>query len=159
MRLNATMVIAALALFAATQGPAFAASSSDLAMAVAFSDLDAARAALDAGADANAVNDHGDTMLQEAASKSPEMVKLLLDHHANVDARDSSGGTALLQCALYASTGFYDATAVAEVLIAAGADVNARTKDGLTPLGAADASDGANLQPLKDLLRAHGATE
>jgi ankyrin repeat protein len=161
LRLIVTLAMAGFTAFAALPSGARADAARDdnLDFAVAFGDVDKAQAALAAGADPNAVDEHGSPMLVNAARRSPEVVQLLLAYHAQVDQRDSKGGTALLNCALYSGTGLYDAKAVATLLIAAGADVNARTKDGLTPLGASLAVDQTNSQGLQDLLRAHGANQ
>lgn len=55
----------------------------------------------------------------------PEIVRLLLDHGVDVNARDYAGRTALMQCYL---------ANVAAVLLARGADVNVQDKQGDTAL-------------------------
>ncbi len=73
----------------------------DQLLAAAYqNDVEAARTALDAGANINAVNEYGVTPLMlsaEAAvgSKNDDVVKLLLGRGADADIRDPSGLTAL----------------------------------------------------------------
>jgi outer membrane protein assembly factor BamB len=61
-------------------------------------DLDAAKKALDSGANVNAADEYGNTALMLAAEASPgtndHVVKLLLEKGADADARDPSGLTA-----------------------------------------------------------------
>jgi outer membrane protein assembly factor BamB len=61
-------------------------------------DLDAAKKALDSGANVNAADEYGNTALMLAAEASPgsndRVVKLLLEKGADADARDPSGLTA-----------------------------------------------------------------
>ncbi len=82
-------------------------------------------------------NDLGHTPLIQAAStrsywkkdsKCVEAVKILLDHHALVDAEDNDGWTALFHTA-------YDGHAeTAQILIEAGADVSKKDKKNKVPL-------------------------
>jgi ankyrin repeat protein len=63
-----------------------------------------------------------------AGGESLDVVHLLLDRGADVNAKTKHGWTALM------SAGMEGQTEVAKALIAKGADVNARTDTGLTPL-------------------------
>lgn len=75
------------------------------------------------GADVNATNGNNDTPLVCAASRdASEIVKLLLAHGAKVDAAGSQGNTPLNALALYGDVKRCES---AELLIAAGANVNA----------------------------------
>src|SRR5215469_5862446 len=65
----------------------------------------------------------------------PEMVKLLLRHGASLEARDSEGLTALMYAAAAKDRGN---TEVLEILLAAGADANARTPLGESALSLAE---------------------
>lgn len=78
---------------------------------------------LKAGADANSVKSNGTTALMTAASSgSAEAVKVLLDHGANVNAKESTRGqTALMFAAAL------NRSAVIKVLVAQGADPNVPT--------------------------------
>jgi ankyrin repeat protein len=104
----------------------------------------AVRILLAAGADCNVVTDKGSTALCEALRENPwrrdndataapqaEIVKLLLDAGADPELGrdDATKGTALV----LAVKGGHGA-AMVEMLIAAGADMEARDKNGMTPL-------------------------
>jgi hypothetical protein len=67
----------------------------------------------------------GPRHLLRAQDDAP-LVKLLLAHHAPVDARDGSKDTALHRAAMY------DAYAAVQALLAAGADRRLRNRDGKT---------------------------
>lgn len=60
---------------------------------------------------------------------APDLIRLLLDRGADVNARDWNGSTPLMWCSFWCSS----ATS-ASLLIAAGADIHARNNDGNTPL-------------------------
>jgi ankyrin repeat protein len=79
-----------------------------------------------------------------------EMVRVLLKHHAKVDARDKRDLTPLLW------TAFGGKEDVAQVLLSNGADVNARGKDGRTTL---DLAKNTLNDKLIELLRERGAKE
>jgi ankyrin repeat protein len=85
---------------------------------------------LKAGADVNARNHIlGDTALLAASANGHlEVMKELLRHGADVDAKDRAGMTSLMRAA---SVGHVD---VLKALLAAGADVNAGSNGGDTPL-------------------------
>ena len=69
------------------------------------------------------------TPLMEAASGGyADIVKLLIDHGANVNAKSSVGNTALT----YACCGGYED--VVKILLDAGADVEHQNENGHTPL-------------------------
>jgi ankyrin repeat protein len=87
--------------------------------------------ALKAGADANAKNETGWTDFNEGVTalmiaayrnENPEVVSILANAGADIDARDIEGGTALMWAANRENPEFVS------VLLKAGADVNARDK-------------------------------
>jgi ankyrin repeat protein len=85
---------------------------------------------LKAKADPEAVMGEGETALMTAArSGNLGAVKLLLEHRANPNAKENWRGQTALMWA--AGEGH---VAVVEALIAAGAEINARSKNGFTPL-------------------------
>jgi len=91
--------------------------------------VNAARALLDKGSDANARDDVGQTPLHVAvAAGDTEMVKLLLERGGDVNAVDRFGWTPLHKAAWEGSVG------VAEVLIKHGGKLDARAGDGDMPL-------------------------
>jgi ankyrin repeat protein len=85
--------------------------------------LDIARYLIERGANVNASNDEGITPLHLAAW--PAMAALLLTHGARLDATDQAGRTPLLVLAEEP-----DREDVIELLLKAGADVNAAARDG-----------------------------
>ena len=96
-------------------------------------------ALLDAGADIEAQDEHGETPLHRAAAASYEAagVTALLDAGADIEARDRWGRTPLHHTA---GAGWHS-TAVITVLLDAGADIKARDGNGQTPLHKAAAID------------------
>ena len=96
-------------------------------------------ALLDAGADIEAQDEHGETPLHRAAASSYEAagVTALLDAGADIEARDRWGRTPLHHTA---GAGWHS-TAVFTVLLDAGADIKARDGNGQTPLHKAAAID------------------
>ena len=84
------------------------------------------QAAIEAGADVNAGNEHGHTPLMEAASfNTPQTVALLLKAGADLAGTDRFGRNALMRAARY--TRYPENIAI---LLDAGADVRARSRSG-----------------------------
>jgi ankyrin repeat protein len=77
---------------------------------------------LDAGADVNARNEKGRTAL---FSSDDEVVEEVLQHDPDLEVRDDTGGTALVETA---------SESITELLVDAGADVNAEDLQGKTAL-------------------------
>ena len=63
-------------------------------------------------------------------STDPEVLSLLLEAGADVNARNVDGATALMMAAMHGA----DSVEVINALIKAGADVNAKTEEGKTAL-------------------------
>jgi ankyrin repeat protein len=113
------------------------AQSDVLFQAIRNGDLAALRAQLAQGADKNARDRRGATLLMHAAAfGTADAVKALLDAGADVNARNSFEATALVWSAA-------DSNKV-RLLVEHGANVNARTKLGRTPLMVAAACDGCS---------------
>lgn len=90
------------------------------------------RLLLDAGADANAVDDGGRTPLHEVAKNNPVVAVHLLAAGADPNALDNDGYTPLHHSAARGENG-----RVIARLLAAGSDVRAESNDGRTPLHSA----------------------
>jgi ankyrin repeat protein len=91
---------------------------------------------LDKGADINARNEEGATLLIEAAGFGRlAIVKMLIQKGADLEARSNNGGTALhaaaCDCALATMPDTYD---VVKLLLEKGAAINAKDNEGYTPL-------------------------
>ncbi|MHC4142687.1 MAG: ankyrin repeat domain-containing protein [Planctomycetota bacterium] len=85
---------------------------------------------VEAGAKPTATDKRGRTPLMAAVqSRRPEAIRFLIDHGADVNARDQLQGTALVRAA--GSFGNFESV---QVLLSAGADVNVQDKNGMTPL-------------------------
>ncbi|MFA5192155.1 MAG: ankyrin repeat domain-containing protein, partial [Verrucomicrobiia bacterium] len=92
----------------------------------------------------NEIDPSGRSPLHTALSRNNnEMLKLLLDHHANINARDDDEQTPLHFAVVYSGTksksggqeaGESDIKKAIAMLLAHGADVNARDRRGETPL-------------------------
>jgi len=113
-------------------------------------------------ADVDARAADGSTPLIIAASRNDkDMVELLLENKANINAQDNSGWSALHRvAALQASQFATDFAGVAILLLNSGADVNLRDKSGkapLSPLLAKAEVPDSNPAKLAGLLRKHGA--
>jgi ankyrin repeat protein len=115
--------------------PLFATDSPDLFQAVRNNEVAALQAQLKAGADVNAKDKRGATLLMHAAAfGSPAAMQALLDAGADVNAKNEFDATALL----WASG---DPQKV-RMLVEHGANVNAASKQGRTPLIVAAATEG-----------------
>jgi ankyrin repeat protein len=89
---------------------------------------------LDAGADVNLATHGSNTTLQEAALQgSPEVTKLLLEKHANINAVNQWQESALIVCGLKNGN-----AEVAQLLLDAGANTNQTDVDGLSALAMAE---------------------
>ncbi len=100
-----------------------------------------------AGADVNVPDRFGNTPLMEAASwNSVDSLRLLLSKGADANAGDLKGRTALM-CIGNAGTPL--ATRSVTLLVQGGADVNAKSKEGLSPLAWARS---INCTPCVDIL-------
>lgn len=124
----------------------------DLALAGAANagDVDAAKALIAYGANPNADlsklvagylgggiqgQGEGNVLIYAAMSGNPEMIKEILRYHPQLEGRDSAGETALFAAGEYRNKDKDGARVeCVRLLVAAGADVNARDNDGNTPL-------------------------
>ena len=99
--------------------------------AVRYGDIDIAKALLESGADVNAEDNLGKTpvMLVIPEDKREAMYRILIEHAADVAKKDAYGDTVLHTATMTSLT-----PSILELLVAGGADVNARNKDGVSPL-------------------------
>jgi ankyrin repeat protein len=126
----------------------FAVDSRDLLAAIRNGDSPQVQRLLRAGADANTVDSDGTTALMHAVIESDvNVVKLLLDGAAKVNAKNALDSTALM----YAATN----VAKTRLLLDRGADVTVKGKGGATPMSVAVTTFGST--PVLKLLTANGA--
>ncbi|KAH8597784.1 hypothetical protein B0O99DRAFT_684495 [Bisporella sp. PMI_857] len=104
-----------------------------LSIAAAAENLSLVRLLLDSDADVELKNDAGETPLIVASTLMPTLrrtrcIEALINHGANIEARDKGGDTALIKCARirYLSN--------MRELVARGADIEARDTEGSTAL-------------------------
>jgi len=128
-----------------------------LHQAIADGHAEIAKLLIKSGADVNATNNFNTTPLMLAADKSESIVKLLIDKGANVNAKGTMDATALHNAAGSGNK------IVTELLIANGADVNAKMMGFETPLDSAEKLAGdespevlAAKKEVATLLRKHG---
>jgi ankyrin repeat protein len=77
----------------------------------------------------------GSVLIDAASSGNPDLVREILRHHPNLEARDREGKTALFAAGEYRDTDADGARVeCVRLLVEAGANVNARDNDGNTPL-------------------------
>lgn len=76
----------------------------------------------------------GSVLIYAAESGNPEMVKEILRYHPNLEARDQEGKTAIFAASDWHNDKEGARVACVQLLAKAGANVNARDKDGNTPL-------------------------
>ena len=77
----------------------------------------------------------GSVLIDAASSGNPDLVREILRHHPNLEARDHEGQTALFAAGDYRDTDADGARVeCVRLLVEAGANVNARDNDGNTPL-------------------------
>ena len=127
-------------LASAVTGPATQSDrNSALASAAAAGDIDQMRMFIGLGADVNAGNEDGTTVLMWAAgvgkNNHAETMRFLIDVGADVKAASNEGWTAL-----HSAAGIGDPESV-RILLDAGANASARTAQGVTPLHQASGSD------------------
>ena len=100
----------------------------------------------------------GSPLFAAAGKNSEELVRILLDAGAEVDARHPvSDRTPLHRCCEHGSGDQRQSVVLAEMLIATGADINARDHLGMTPLTVAVRS--GNKQMFERLVRLDGLSQ
>jgi ankyrin repeat protein len=98
-------------------------------------DLDTLTALLDGGADPNLLDGLFHPLDYAAMNGRAKMADLLIAFGANIDAKDNLYGETPLHLAIYANTEVpFIHLEVARLLIERGADVNAKDKNGQTPM-------------------------
>ena len=117
--------------------------------------LETSRLLLEREADINSQNDEGLTPLQQASRGMRkgylDIMRFLLDHGANEDARDNCGNTAIH---FAASEGHLEA---ARMLLEQGANIDSQNDEGLTPLQQASQGMWEGHRYTMRLLLDHGA--
>ncbi|HKV42702.1 MAG TPA: ankyrin repeat domain-containing protein [Blastocatellia bacterium] len=99
------------------------------AIRASVADINVIRTLIMAGANVNTADIEGRTPLMEAINRSPEMVRLLIESRASVNAWDRDGNTAL-NLALMEGRG----TEYVKPLLAGGSNLNLKNHDGDSPL-------------------------
>jgi len=123
-------------------------------VAVSYHRPDVLKLLLDNGANPNARNEWGWTLLHHTVDpvcRSLEMTRMLLDKGANPNAKIPQDNSTPFNWAVY-----YGLNEMIELFLAKGADLNTKDNDGHTPLQ--HARDGGHPETV-ELLRAHGAKE
>jgi hypothetical protein len=94
-------------------------------------------------------------LIMAASQGNPKLVQLLLDHGADVKAKESRGMTPLM----LAAASEYQDPATVQILIAAGSDITAKAKDGQTAQSWAEKQGGGVYDLLKQSSRIAAALE
>src|SRR5689334_10975583 len=142
--MNALGLLLAAMLFAGAPG------SNDLHEAVKANDAERVRALLHSGADPNFRDPLGSTPLHDAAWNGyREIAELLIEYHADVNARHLEAGSTPLHYAI-----IKDHPEIVELLLDHGADIKATYRSGATPLHLAA---GHGYRDIVALLLKHGA--
>jgi ankyrin repeat protein len=159
-----------------------------LIIAIGHRQVNSIKLLIEKGADVNAKDDHGNTVLM--AASQAETIKLLIEKGADVNAKDEDGVTALMKacdrrlqtefvklliekgadvnakcnngCTALMFASELGPTDTIKLLIEKGVDVNAKTKDGRTALSIANQSFNINghvIYEIVSLLKQHGAKE
>ena len=113
-----------------------------LHLALGNSNIRTTQLLLDCGADANAVNEHGQTALHMAAlaqKNSSALCEVLLKHNARVDAVDRDENQPL-------HSACSSCTEAVKLLVSLGSDTNALNKHGRTPLHSAASGSHSHTQ-------------
>ncbi|MDP9083177.1 MAG: quinoprotein dehydrogenase-associated putative ABC transporter substrate-binding protein [Pseudomonadota bacterium] len=115
----------------------------------------AARALIDSGADVNAPIAKGGytPLMLVSLSGSNDLVSLLLEHGAKVNAVNPGGVTALMIAAAQ------NRSTLVDLLLESGADVNARSEDGRTALSIAQANNSDAVVKVLERAAAHGTSK
>ena len=84
---------------------------------------------IELGANVNAKDEYGRTVLMHAAThNNPTIIRMLIEHGIGVNTKDKDGWTALMHATMW------NGSELIQALIECGADVNAKDKDGWTAL-------------------------
>jgi ankyrin repeat protein len=119
--------------------------------------LQAIKALLDHGADPNASSGNNFTPLMKAASDlQKDIVKLLIDHKADLNARTADHGMTALNLIVQRRDKNTEVISIAQMLLAAGADVNLPSAYQMTPLSYVTSSPDVYWASMAELLRKYG---